>query len=411
MILRVFQKHQETLLQILVFIFCPLSFFFSRSATWVLVAGGLLGFLVLGRSLIRFFTQPFMLIILAFIALGAVSSLWSLDPLGSLFLTLRLFGNYLLGGSFCALFLNSSRDHLPKILLAFVLGMVLASLLILGDYLLGNPWQNFCNTTSAKAFVPLVLMLTVGAWPAAFWLSRRYHYGVSFLFILSIFCLSFLVDCDTAPVSILVGLLVATCAFVSVPAAVKMGQVLSAVLILSLPFLMGAYLTPDRIHQINEKIHIFSHIHRLYVWHDISQKIEKKWALGYGLDTSRHNSLGGEITSWPFTNSNGDKISIRSKAIPMHPHNAPLQWWLELGVMGALLGIFMNYQCLRSIRRFSKEGAVFALGLFASSSCIAWVNLGFWQNWWLSSLWVVGGLMLALQGCSFKKEPEKCLPF
>eukprot|EP01037_Dinobryon_pediforme_P014580 gene14580-14704_t len=82
------------------------------------------------------------------------------------------------------------------------------------------------------------------------------------------------------------------------------------------------------------------------------------------------------------------------EAIPMHPHNAPLQWWLELGVIGALLGALINYQCLGYIR--SLQGgmkAALTLSLFINVSFVAYVNLGFWQNWWLSSLWILGGIM------------------
>ena len=100
------------------------------------------------------------------------------------------------------------------------------------------------------------------------------------------------------------------------------------------------------------------------------------------------------MKNWPLTKHNGERIFIYTKAIPMHPHNAPLQWWLELGVIGALLGALINYQCLGYIR--SLQGgmkAALTLSLFINVSFVAYVNLGFWQNWWLSSLWILGGIM------------------
>jgi len=47
------------------------------------------------------------------------------------------------------------------------------------------------------------------------------------------------------------------------------------------------------------------------------------------------------------------------------------------------------------------EKAVCA-GLFTGTFLIVWVNLGFWQNWWISGLWIIIGLTVTL----FKSKRE-----
>jgi exopolysaccharide production protein ExoQ len=396
MSLTALQKQQETVICILVFALCPLAFFFSRSATWVLTIGGVLGFLMARKSIFSIISRPFLLSILSLIAFGGLSSIWSVDPLTSLSLTARLLGNFILGVSWCALLLQQSSEAIQKILRFLIAGVCVAAILLLGDYLLHNPWQNLLHISSAKAFVPLAIMLTIAAWPIALWFSEKCNPFVSIFFLIVVAVLLLIIDCDTAPLAIIIGLIAGGISYRWISLTARFGQIISTLFIMSLPFMIGTYLTSERIHQVNEKIHVFSHIHRLYTWQNISQKIEKKWVLGYGLDTSRHETVGGEMKNWPLTKHNGERIFIYTKAIPMHPHNAPLQWWLELGIIGALLGAFINYQCLGYIRSLQDHmKAALTLGLFINVSFIAYVNLGFWQNWWLSSLWILGGLMIA----------------
>ena len=64
--------------------------------------------------------------------------------------------------------------------------------------------------------------------------------------------------------------------------------------------------------------------HRLLIWSFVGTRISERPALGWGLDSSR---------AIP-----GGKYEIRpgQARLPLHPHNAALQIWLELGGIGAL---------------------------------------------------------------------------
>ena len=65
--------------------------------------------------------------------------------------------------------------------------------------------------------------------------------------------------------------------------------------------------------------------HRLLIWSFAGDRIAERPLAGWGLDSSR-TIPGGR-----------DPIRPGETWMPLHPHNAPLQLWLELGVPGAVL--------------------------------------------------------------------------
>ncbi len=390
-----FAKHQRTVVFVIAFLLCPLSFFVPRSATWLLTIGGLLGLVVCRSRIFETVKSPLSLTILALILWGGLSTFWSLDPKGSLTLFSRLFGSYILGIGWYSLLKTQPPNDIKVTQFYLFLGISLTFVFLTMDHFLGNPWQELCLKTSAKAFVPIALTLSIAVWPAMLWLHMKYNSYLAILFALSTLLFLSFVDCDTAPFGLLAGIIIGGVAYFAPKLVGRTAQFLSVVIILSLPFAIHSFLSVDRIHQINTIFHNFSHIHRLYVWQNVSEKIQEHWVRGYGLDTSRHEDLGGEKKTWTVTTIQGDVVPINSKAIPMHPHNAPLQWWLELGVVGAALGALLHFQCLSYLSRYKGIIALTGMGLLVSSSFIAWINLGFWQSWWLAVLWILGGLFIS----------------
>jgi O-antigen ligase len=103
---------------------------------------------------------------------------------------------------------------------------------------------------------------------------------------------------------------------------------------------------------------------RVSIWRFASALIAHRPLLGYGLDASR---------------AFGD-------AIPMHPHDAAIQLWLETGVLGALLGaLFWGWLFFR-IQRVGREDPVWAAMACATAAAyllISAISFGVWQEWWL----------------------------
>jgi O-antigen ligase len=84
--------------------------------------------------------------------------------------------------------------------------------------------------------------------------------------------------------------------------------------------------------------------------------------------------------------------------MPLHPHNAPLQVWLELGVPGAVL-----FALLVALLWYALASATWPL-LFSSAAGVSlttafvgcFATYGIWQEWWLGALWFASFLILVM---------------
>jgi len=116
--------------------------------------------------------------------------------------------------------------------------------------------------------------------------------------------------------------------------------------------------------------------HRLLIWSFTGHRIAERPFAGWGLDAAR---------AIP-----GGKVEIRPGQtwLPLHPHDAALQLWLELGAPGAVLvALFVGLLWLRlgeapwpRLYAAASGGSLFAATAIASSG---W---GIWQEWWLGTL-------------------------
>ena len=132
--------------------------------------------------------------------------------------------------------------------------------------------------------------------------------------------------------------------------------------------------------------------HRLLIWQFASQKIAERPVLGWGFNTSRAIPGGKE------------NLDVSEAALPLHPHNAALQWRLELGILGALLGAGLFVVAAECARRYGRNRIAQAAGTatVASAYCIAMLSFGAWQSWWLSGLFVIAGITVL--SC---RDPER----
>ena len=104
---------------------------------------------------------------------------------------------------------------------------------------------------------------------------------------------------------------------------------------------------------------------RLDIWRFASRLIAHRPVLGYGLDASR----------------------AFEPRIPMHPHDAALQLWLELGAPGALLAALFFGWLFYKVARVAKQDPVWAAVACATGSVyllIGAISFGVWQEWWLA---------------------------
>jgi O-antigen ligase len=126
--------------------------------------------------------------------------------------------------------------------------------------------------------------------------------------------------------------------------------------------------------------------HRLLIWSFAGDRIAEHPLVGWGLDASRAIP-GGE-----------ERIRTDESWMPLHPHNAALQVWLELGVPGSVLFALLVALAWHAVavapspRLFAAASGASLAAAFIGSLA----TYGIWQEWWLSTLWFSVFLVLVM---------------
>lgn len=150
-----------------------------------------------------------------------------------------------------------------------------------------------------------------------------------------------------------------------------------------------------------------SGIHRLLIWRFVADRIAERPLLGWGMDASRAIP-GGE------TDFNDLLPTLhypsRAEALPLHPHNAILQWQLELGIPGLILGLAVVATVLYRVgwrANLSRYARAVALALVAGALVIGLLSFGIWQAWWQSLLWLASVLYAASNKTALQASPHE----
>jgi len=135
-----------------------------------------------------------------------------------------------------------------------------------------------------------------------------------------------------------------------------------------------------------------STVHRLVIWRFVDQKIDEKPLQGWGYESARE--LGQKQT---VSLTGPANRHLFGEVLPLHPHNFSLQIRLELGVAGVVLFAGM---ILALMIGFYHRRQVTEAAMTAAAFLVCMVAYGFWQSWWLCSLWLVAALCRPLIGRS-----------
>jgi exopolysaccharide production protein ExoQ len=123
--------------------------------------------------------------------------------------------------------------------------------------------------------------------------------------------------------------------------------------------------------------------HRAAIWSFAADRIFEKPAFGWGMHASRNMPDAKR------------QFARGAELLPLHPHNAPLQLWLELGLAGAIGAAALMLALGRRIRGDAPTRAALA-GTLCAAFAIACVGYGIWQGWWMGALWIIAALAAAL---------------
>lgn len=344
--------------------------------------------------------RPFgaLLALLALLSAWAVASaLWSPVPLHSLlegvrFLAIAAAGVLVMGAA--AALDERQAARLGQALLA---GIGLAILLLQLEHWANAPIARAIGGLAPGVPVPIarydrgLTVLLLLCWPAAAVPAARRRWLLLALLALATALTLFAFDshaCKLAFVAALAAGLIAARWPRLVTRGMLAGVLLFAFLLpLLAPDGAGIARIQRRLPQLPE-----SAIHRLAIWRFAGDTIAERPLLGWGMDASRALPGGDTPVHQLFPEI---AIDPTAQALPLHPHDAALQWRLELGLPGTLLALLLLGLVLERQARLRAPPWQHALafGYAAAALTVALLSFGAWQAWWISTLWLGAALL------------------
>lgn len=130
--------------------------------------------------------------------------------------------------------------------------------------------------------------------------------------------------------------------------------------------------------------------HHYEIWRFAADRAAERPFLGWGLDSSRALPGGHRL------------LAENAELLPLHPHNAVLQIWLELGVPGLMLLCVVMWRTYMppGWESFSRREVLIRTLTVSAAFVAASATFGIWQSWWLSAI------ALALASTSLWHEGE-----
>lgn len=335
---------------------------------------------------------PGIAVVGGFLVLALVSCLWSPSP-RSLPTVLEI--GYvalgaLAGGAWVAQLPGTEARRMGALFLGgMIAGIAVYGVEVVFDFPIYRWWNDaytvplaeLMNTNVPKRGAALFCLLV---WPAALAFDRLVRPGLALLLPV-VFALVLLpLTSRSAVLGIAIGIAVflPACRWAS---AVRRG--VGVAVGIAFVGVIPIVLFLDRVLNVTEWEWLFrSARHRVEIWGMAADRALTAPLFGLGIDSSRALVPMGEVSK--FSPLNGSLL-------PLHPHNAALQIWLETGAAGAALALTAVLLLLAGIGRLPQREQPFALALMASGLAMLSTAYGIWQAWWMAGF-LAAGLLLRL---------------
>jgi O-antigen ligase len=359
-------------------VFFPLLVVLPRGVAALVSAAGLCAAgLVLSTSGIKLTRNLLVAAVLlgALLLWGTASALWSVNPLRSLVVAARLAGLFAVG---LALAAGAGLVAAPRRLtiLLFV-GMALGIAMVAIELATGG---GLSSLVSDRAYRPTQLNQASIAFallvlPASALLISLGQAIFATLLASATAVTVYELAGTAAKAALLAGLAIGFLLHRARPAVAWAALAIAVFVSIAAPLTFARL---ERVPGLGKTADSFkiSAGHRLLIWSFAGDRIAERPVTGWGLDSSRAIP-GGD-----------DPIRPGEPWLPLHPHNAALQIWLELGVPGAALFALLAAIVWRALARVEWP-PLFAAAAGASLTiaflcCFA--TYGIWQEWWLGTL-------------------------
>lgn len=199
-------------------------------------------------------------------------------------------------------------------------------------------------------------------------------------------------DNSTAKAAMILGTLVFVAGWLLGRRLAMVLRVLLLAAVIGLPVLTSFLPDPARSYEAWGWQHSSLH-HRLTIWRFVGGHIGEHPLVGWGMDSAR--TLPGGEDEISVARADGS-LPVREQLLPLHPHNAVLQVWLELGAVGAaILGGVLWLAAGAAASLPDRGGRATAFATLAAAIVIATSSYGLWQGWWQAALWLTAMLATA----------------
>ena len=306
---------------------------------------------------------------------GTVSALWSVNPVRSLVLAARLAGLFAVGLVLAA---GAGLVAAPRrltflLLIGMALGIAMVAVELATAGALSSLFSDraYRPTQLNQTSISLALLVL----PASALLISLGHAVFAILLAAVTAATIYELAGTAAKAVLLAGLAIGLLLYRARPIVARVALAISVAAIIAAPLTFARL---ERLPGLGETADSFkiSAGHRLLIWSFAGDRIAERPVTGWGLDSSRAIP-GGD-----------DPIRPRETWMPLHPHNAALQVWLELGAPGAALFALLAAIVWGALARVGWP-PLFAAAAGASLT-IAFVECfatyGIWQEWWIGTL-------------------------
>ncbi|WP_172821886.1 O-antigen ligase [Magnetospirillum sp. XM-1] len=330
-------------------------------------------------------------LLVALVSWAAISSLWAEMPQQAATATLRLLGIFLAGLSSLAAGLALAPTALRPVRIALLAGFGLVAAPLLADQLAGQlltDWTDLpTRLTETHPVKRGIVILALLIWPIRIMMRRRFTVPVQGLAIAAMITLVMFGHSSTAKLATGAGIAVTLALMLAPRRGPGMVGALLVAATLAIPLAASHLPSPRHTFQHWTFLAPSAH-HRVTIWGFTAQRIAERPILGWGMDASR-GFPGGDQEVVVRRYVEGVRVAeLTEPVLPLHPHSAVLQLWLELGAVGAVMfGVFLVWLLSRVARppaalRGDMAAAAMAAFIMAAGS------FGFWQGWWQSSFWL-----------------------
>lgn len=318
----------------------------------------------------------------AFVAYGCLGQIWTINPDETLSKTVELGGIFLLGLGLHGYLKSLDDADTARIGRMLAIGFWLGAAVFLFEQQTGHWLYDFVRGGETRDVVDVKVNragYVIALWAALafpfYW--RRVMFGWGAAAVALIYVVFTAKSLSLQALVLALPVLVLALRYMPTWVALRFA-VLGSVLVFTLmPLLsMGLYRTydlqnPDANGSITSRIEI---------WNQAAERVREKPLLGWGMDTASVLPNRGEISVIPAYRELNRGIAH------LHPHNAPMQIWFELGGVGIawVCAVFLLF--MRGVRHMDDHAQKYAVFMWAVMMMGTLASWGIWQSWFTASL-------------------------